>query len=119
MARMPQSSKRGSLRNHLMSFLLGFACAYLLLNASSLNCNAKQASEECDCTSSDQLRKKSESTLSGEPQTLINGNEKSFYEIAAKYDTDKILGETCLPKCLETGSPCVCSGCERKECRTW
>jgi hypothetical protein len=106
--------KKPSLRNHLISFLVGFVSAYLLLNVSSLNCPVtvtKAAEKECDCNESSASPK---SAGSPTPE-----QEKSFYDIGIKHGTDKVQGNTRLVECLKTEGSCIRPGCIRKECRPW
>lgn len=115
-----QQKKKFSIYSNLLSFLLGTAFAYLLLQPScpattTTSSTSKESSLKCNCE--EILREKTADAAASNGDTI--SKEKNFYQIGKKYTTDKVAGEGRLPGCLAQPDTCTRKGCVKKECRAW
>lgn len=130
-----KKTKKGGkipIRSNLLSFLLGVALTYVLLQPNGApvpKCpaavKAESVSCNCDKVLAAAMKKMAASTSAASTavSTKAVGAEKSkqkdFYSIGLKHGTDKVAGLGRLPGCLKDDKSCTRPSCVREECRPW
>jgi hypothetical protein len=103
--------------SHLISFSFGVSVS--LFTSSTPHCPISQVDLQINFS---EVQNQSQSNSLGinAPNTSVAFHEieTSFYHLGLQMSTDKVLGPTLLPKCLETGD-CHYKNSQREECRPW
>lgn len=109
------SKSKFSLRSHLLSFLLGASCTYMI---SFMKPTAGCAPVPTMTTTFGKQAMVSINAINTTKPDEAS-KEKSFKKIGNKMGTDKVQGPDRLVGCLANPNSCTRKGCVREECRPW